>query len=103
MNGFGKLDWSNWLYGLFSAAISGGASGVVGSTVVSALDPEKFSLGSGKFFLMVGVLFLTHGTVAFFNFLKQNSLPKERTTTTTVTVEQKTVGADDSAIPTNRT
>jgi hypothetical protein len=84
MPGFGRLDWSNWLYALFSALISGGAAGVVGSVGVSALDPERFAIGSTRFFAMAGMLFTTHAFVAFFNFLKQHPLPTEITTVTTV-------------------
>jgi len=87
--GFGSLDWSNWLYGLFAALIGGGAGAVVSGVAVSMMDPKDFSFGSGKFFALVATIFLTHGSVSAFMFLKQQPLPAIRTTTTTVETTER--------------
>lgn len=70
------LKWKPWLYGLGSAFIGGGAGSVVSAPIVSALDPNKDAgIGSAHFFQLLGVLFVTHGALAAFAYLKQSPLP----------------------------
>lgn len=80
--GFGKLDWDNWLYGLGAAFIGGGAGSVVTGLTASALAPNELGVGSGKFFSLVGIVFLVHGSISGFAFLKQQPLPAKVTVTT---------------------
>ena len=87
MLGFGRFDWGNWLYGLFSGFIGGGAGAVVSGVTVSMFDKDNFYIGSSKFFLLVGAVFLTNGTLTALAFLKQQPLPPHLKTVTT-SVEQ---------------
>lgn len=76
MAGWGNLDWGNWLYGLFSGLIGGGAGAVVSGVTVSVIDPKDWAIGSSHFLVLTGTLFLTHGVLSAFMFLKQQPLPK---------------------------
>lgn len=87
MPGFGKLDWSNWLYGLFAGFIGGGATAVVSGFVNSAMDPKDYAVGSQKFFLNIGMVFLVSGIINAAMFLKQQPLPSVTTTTTVETTK----------------
>jgi hypothetical protein len=110
--GFGTLDWSHWLYGLLAAFIGGGASAVASGITVSIKDPEKFSLGSGNFFELLFIVFMTSGSLSFFAFLKQQPLPPVITRTTVetavqqspevkvVTTVEKTVVSPSPTVPT---
>ena len=91
MGGFGKLDWSNLLYGLTCAVVSGGATSVTTAFSTALVAPEQFNLEHpGKMFAVMSLSFATAGALAGFGFLKQNPLPKE-ITITSVTVEKTVV------------
>ena len=89
MPGFGKLDWGNWLYGLFAGFIGGGANAVTGGIVVSQFDPHDFNFSTGKFWFLLGSMFLVNGAMSAFWFLKQHPLPTIETVTTTITATQQ--------------
>jgi hypothetical protein len=72
-----KLDWGNWLYGLFAGFIGGGAGAVVTGVTASMLVPDKLAVGSTKSFELIGVVFLVHGCISMAMFLQQNPLPKQ--------------------------
>lgn len=79
MPGFGKLDWGNWLYGLFWALIGGGASAVSGGFATMIVDPNDFNISHpGKLLETMLVTFTVAGIIAGFGFLKQQPLPKLR-------------------------
>ena len=87
MTGFGKLDWGNWLYGLFAAFIGGGAGAVVTGFAASALAPNELRLGSFKSFELIGMVFLIKGMFVGCAFLAQQPLPQKVTVTTVETTE----------------
>lgn len=102
---FGKMDWGNWLYGLFSGFIGGGAGAVVSGVSVSVMDPKDYAFGSSKFFTLVAVVFVTNGVMTALAYLHQHPLPSvvtvetvktiekpDQPTTTVTTVEKTTVG-----------
>jgi hypothetical protein len=80
--GFGRLDWSQWLYGIFAGFIGGGAGAVVSGVTVSAVDPADFNFSTGKFYVLVLTIFTANGLLNMFAFLHQNPLPAVRTVTT---------------------
>ncbi len=90
---FIRLDWQNWVYGIIAGFIGGGAGAVVTGFTASALDPEKLALGSSKFFVLIGVVFLAHGCISTAMFLQQNPLPK-KVTVTDESATRTTVDAD---------
>lgn len=77
MAGFGKLDWSNWLYGLFSGLIGGGATSVGTGIANIVVDPNDFNIYAGlhKLLLVMVVSFVVGALTAFFAFLKTQPLP----------------------------
>ena len=79
-----NLDIDSWLRGLLSAGISGGASAITGGVVVSGIDPEHYNFQAGKFWLLVGTLFLVNAIVSVAKFLQAHPLPDLKTITTTV-------------------
>jgi hypothetical protein len=76
-----KLDWSNWLYGLFAGFIGGGAGAVISGVTASMFAPDKLAVGGTKFFEFTGIVFLAHGLISMFMYLQQNPLPKQITVT----------------------
>ncbi len=84
MPGFGKLDWDNWIYGLFYALIGGGASAVSGGFATLLVDPDHFNIAHpGRLLETMGVTFLIAGAISGFGFLKQKPLPDQIKTVTT--------------------
>jgi len=82
--GFGQLDFGDWLYGLFSGFISGGATAIVSTFGVSAIDPGDVNLQHpSKFFAIMGVIYLVSGVISAANFLVKRPLPSVKTVTTT--------------------
>lgn len=92
MNGIGRLDWENWLYGLFSAVIGGGSGAVVSGITVSAFDPKDFNFSTAKFYYLMFAVFCVNGAFSFFTFLHQSPLPPVKTVTTTAVIEEKSTG-----------
>lgn len=87
MPGFGKLDWSNWLYGLLSGFIGGGAGAASSSITAALLAPDQFNITTSKFYILLGATFVVHGLLTMFAFLKQNALPQMTSTVTKVEQE----------------
>lgn len=79
----GKLDFTDWAYGLLAAFIGGGASAVTSGLTLNVLDPKDFNVYSSKIYVLMGGMFLVNGIMSGFAFLRQNPLPvlhtKERT------------------------
>jgi hypothetical protein len=72
-----RFDWGSWLYGIFAGFIGGGAGAVVSGVTVSVADPDHFNPTTGKFYALVGFVFIASGTLNAFAYLHQNPLPKE--------------------------
>lgn len=86
--GFGRsLDVGTWSYGLLGAFIQGGSSAISAGIGVSLLDPKDWNLGIGKFYALMGTVFLISGGLKAAAFLSGNPLPSvkqvERTIQTT--------------------
>jgi hypothetical protein len=90
--GFGSLDFRDWFRGLVSAFVSGGASAVTAAFVAPALTKD-LAVGTSKFFIMVGSMFVMSGTLSMMNFLRTQPIPEVKTVTTTTTLSGK---LDDS-------
>lgn len=72
-----KLDWDGWLYGLGSAAISGGASAVTSGLAAMGLAPETFNLEQpGLVLKLAAISFAVNAILSVFLYLKQSPLPK---------------------------
>jgi hypothetical protein len=81
-----KLDWSHWLYGLFSGFIGGGATAgtsFVGLAVGNAISPAVHEMD----FKQLGTVFLSSGIVAALFYLKQSPLPQAEDSATKPPVE----------------
>lgn len=86
----GTLDWEEWLLGLWTAFISGGASAVVAGFVVGTADPNgDFSPMHLRFYMLMGAVFLASGLLNLMAFLRQKPAPDHRTVTTTVQTIQR--------------
>jgi hypothetical protein len=82
--GFGDLDWSDWIRGLVSAVVSGGAGAVSAAFVTAAQDPAKMGIGSlNSIELMFSIFFVT-GLFNMFAFLRTKPIPDVKTVVTTV-------------------
>jgi len=73
------LNIGAWVRGVLSAGISGGASAITGGLVVSGLEPENFNFHAGKFWELVGSLFMVNAVVSIGKFLQNHPLPDEAT------------------------
>jgi len=82
----GKLDWSLWFYGLWSAFVGGGAGAAGAAIAAIALDPSHFNLNEPwPLFKLALTTFLVSGLAPFFAYLKQQPLPPIITVTETKT------------------
>jgi len=79
--GIGSLEWGDWLYGLASGIISGGATSVVTGFGAALSDPEHFSSGSHLVKLMTTV-FVVSGVFNGLNFLRTKPMPDFKIVTT---------------------
>lgn len=74
-----KLKWDQWVYGLGSAVVGGGASAVVAGLSSMLLAPQTFNITTGagamKALTMMGLCFLINGAISMFFYLKQSPLP----------------------------
>lgn len=78
--GFGELDFTDWIRGLASAFISGGA-GAVGTAIVAPAITPQLAAGTGKFFILVGSVFFMSGLIGMANFLRTKPIPDLKTVT----------------------
>jgi hypothetical protein len=87
--GFGEIDWSDWLRGLFAAFISGGASAVTSGFVVSVNDPKDYAPGSSNFFWLVFSVFCASGLLGAMAFLRTKPIPDMKTVKSTIQVTEQ--------------
>lgn len=86
--GFGSIDFSDWVRGLLSAFIGGGASAVTSGIVVSLKDPVHYAPGTLDFFQLVFAVFAMSGLVSAMTFLRQRPIPElKQVITTTKTID----------------
>ena len=95
----GNLDVDTWVRGLFSAGISGGASAITGGIVVSGMDPSHYNFQAGKFYILIGTLFMANAVVSMAKFLQASPLPGLKTVSTSVAVTSQP-GAPDKTVAT---
>lgn len=81
------LAWGQWLYGLFSAAIGGGAGAVTAGLTMPSIDPDHFAAGSHRWLMAVLWMFIGSAAVPFFAYLKQKPLPDKIIVETVKTTE----------------
>lgn len=80
--GFGKtLDVGTWSYGLLAAFIQGGSSAISAGIGVSILDPKDWNLGVGKFYALMGTVFVISGGLKAAAFLSSSPLPSVKEVT----------------------
>lgn len=94
-----KLNWDNWLLGVGSAFIGGGASAVVSgltSSLAFHVDVTTWA-GMVKMLTLMLINFVLTGSVSMFFYLKQSPLPTVVTETKTVTSSVKTETVTDKA------
>ena len=82
----GNLDFSDWVRGLLSAAISGGSSAVSGGAGASLLAPEHFNIHNGQLYELVIGMFCFNAFISLSKFLALHPLPDLKTVTTTVEI-----------------
>lgn len=89
--GFGKLDWSDWIRGIFAAFIGGGATAVSGAFALVLNDPKDFNIQTGMFWTTVTTMFVISGFINLMMFLRSKPVPEYKvvTTTTTETTQKK--------------
>lgn len=75
--GFGSLDFSDWVRGIVSAFVSGGASAVSSGIVVSNNDPKDYAIGTHKFYTLVWTVFATAGLLNAVAFLRTKPVPEK--------------------------
>jgi hypothetical protein len=73
--GFGQLDFEDWVQGLVSAFIGGGAAAVVSGVVVSVKDPDHYSIGGASFYQLVFAVFMASGLLNAMAFLRTKPIP----------------------------
>ncbi len=102
MSRWGTLDWGDWLYGLFYAVISGGATAVYAAFSTMLVAPDQFNLQHPqKLFLIMSTMFGLSGFMSGMGFLRTQALPKiltlQRTETPgkVVTTVQETLPQKD--------
>lgn len=81
-----KLDWGNWLYGLFAGFIGGGAGSIAAALGAIGITPETYNLG-GNFhntLKLASFAFVVNGVITAAAFLHQNPLPEKEPVTTVV-------------------
>lgn len=69
------LDFRGWVYGLFHAAIGGGASSVTAAIAASFIKPQDFALAGADSFKLMASVFLINAVISMFMYLKQSPLP----------------------------
>jgi hypothetical protein len=84
-----NLAWDQWLYGLFSSIIGGGATAASGMFTVMGIDPEKFNFNQPWNLVKASlIMFVVSGLAQMWAYLKQNSLPGIRTVEKTTETTQ---------------
>lgn len=75
-----RLNWGQWLYGLVSGFIGGGAGSLGAGFGGMYTDPDHFNPAKGfrHLFVLMGVTFLFSGVITAAAYLKQSPLPAAR-------------------------
>lgn len=74
-----NLDWGDWLYGLISGFIGGGAAAASSGLVVAGIDPttnHALALGSWSNVKVMIATFVINGLLAVFLYLQKNPTPR---------------------------
>jgi hypothetical protein len=82
--GFGDLDWTNWIRGVVSGFVSGGASAVVSGFTVGLMDSTDYNLQNGKLWTLIVALFIVNGVLGMMLYLAKSPLPDVKQVTTKV-------------------
>lgn len=89
-----KLKWDQWIYGLLSGVVGGGASAVVSGVSSMLMAPQQFNLqdwqGAKKLFVMMAVNFTLNAALSAFFYLKQSPLPPPVTGNTEILTKKDT-------------
>ncbi len=80
----GRFDFTNWIVGLVSAFISGGAGAFLTGTGIMVTDPVYFTSHPWTSFRVYILTFLSTGVFSMMNFLHQQPFPKTLISSTTV-------------------
>lgn len=107
--GFGgrKLDVGTWTYGLLAEFIQGGANAISAGVGAIAFDPNDFNFQTGRFYGLMGTVFLASGLMNAMKYLGGHPLPTVRVVETversphTTTVIRVTEGPKDIVEPPN--
>lgn len=83
----GYLDWSDWVRGCFSAAISGGAGAVSSGFGTMIVDPKDFNVYTGKIYLVMLASFTFAAVIELSKYLHAKPIPDVITEITTKRVE----------------
>jgi len=97
--GFGNLDFTDWLRGLVSAFVSGGATGASAAFVGSTLTKD-LAVGTSKFFIELLAVFTISGTLSMLNFLRTKPIPDMKIVTTTVQMAQQSLNPPATVVTT---
>jgi hypothetical protein len=93
INQLRHLDIADWVYGLLSAAIGGGAGAVSAAVAAALIKPGDFGFAGWDSIKLMATVFVVNGLLNMFFYLKQSPLPaivETSTTTTTASVTTTT-------------
>ena len=86
-----KLDWASWIYGLFAALVTGGASAVTAGFVAPALAPGQFNYSGNAGWTtlkLMLIMFIVNGVLGAAAYLQKSPLPTIETTTSVAVTTQ---------------
>ena len=86
--GFGTLDFSNWLYGLWVGVVGGGSTAVIGGLTLGSKDPY-YAFGTAQSLDMMWSMFVVAGLYSGFAYLAKHPAPDRVIEKTEQTVERK--------------
>lgn len=97
-----SLDWGTWVYGAFFALSSGFGTAGAASFALYLQDPKDYNPFLSRFWVAFGtVVFFSAGS-NFFAYIKQNPLPKIKTTNS-LTVTESSVTLKQTSEPASPT
>lgn len=73
-----KLDIGTWSYGLLAEFIQGGANAISAGVGAIAFDPADFNFQTGRFYGLMGTVFLASGLMNAMKYLGGHPLPAVR-------------------------
>lgn len=86
----GNLDWSQWIYGLVSAIIGGGAGAATAGVGANLVVPN---LHASQTLAIMGMTFAVSGAIAGLAYLHQQPLPAVTVEKTSETTRTEPAGA----------